>query len=230
MIQPSCQEREDWQVLYGSSREVAMKIARLICIGLLAGTIHQTESFLMAQTNPAGEAVSIRGKVTSLKGQELLVAASNGTVSVKVPDTTTIRVDVPIQLSDIAPGMYVGASAQKQPDGTFRASRVHIFSEDQRGFNEGHGPQSSIPNSTMTNAHVDKIEEMAVQDVKGPVLTLKFKDGQVKVFVPPDAPVVKRVAGSRDSLQPGAGVVIRATRAADGAISASEIRVSDGPV
>jgi hypothetical protein len=200
-----------------------MKIARLIFLGLLTGVILKGEGSLQAQTSPADAPVSIRGKIASFKGRELLVAASNGTVAVKVRDTTIIRVDVPVQLSEIAPGMYVGASAQKQADGTFRASRVHIFSEDQRGSNEGHRPQSSIPNSTMTNAHVDKIEEMSVQDVKGPVLTLKFKDGQVKVFVPPDAPVVKRVSGSRESLQTGAGVVIRATRGADGSISAAEI-------
>ena len=206
-----------------------MKTSRLLFLGILAGIILHAIGSLQAQTLSGGP-VSIRGKITSLKGQELLVAASNGTVAVKVSDTTTIREDVPVKFSDIVPGMYIGASAQKQVDGTFRASRVHIFSEDQRGFNEGHRPQSSIPNSTMTNAHVEKIEEIAVQDVKGPVLTLKFKGGEVKVFVPPDAPVVRRVFGSRELLKPGAGVVIQATRAPDGSISAAQITVSAGPV
>jgi hypothetical protein len=82
----------------------------------------------------------------------------------------------------------------------------------------------------MTNANVDKVEQVAVQDVKGPLLTLKFKGGEIKVFVPPDASVVKRVPGGRELLKPGAGVAIQATQAADGSLSASRITVDAGPM
>lgn len=206
-----------------------MKTSRLLFLGILAGIILHATGSLQAQT-PSGGPVSIRGKITSLKGQELLVATASGTVAAKVLETTEIRGEVAVKLSDIAPGMYVAASAQKQPDGTFRASRVNIFPEDQRGLSEGHRPQSSIPNSTMTNANVDKVEQVAVQDVKGPMLTLKFKGGEVKVFVPPDASVVKRVPGGQELLKPGAGVAIQATQATDGSLSASRITVDAGPM
>jgi hypothetical protein len=207
-----------------------MKISLRIVLGLLPAIVVFVVGSLMAQTNPAGGPVSIRGKITSFKGQELLVATASGTVAAKVLDTTEIRGEVAVKLSDIAPGMYVATSAQKQPDGTFRASRVNIFPEDQRGLSEGHRPQSSIPNSTMTNANVDKVEQVAVQDVKGPMLTLKFKGGEVKVFVPPDASVVKRVPGGQELLKPGAGVAIQATQATDGSLSASRITVDAGPM
>jgi len=206
-----------------------MKVSRSIFLWLFpAVVLFVGSSPLEAQVSPAGKPVTIRGRITSVKGQELLVAAPSGDVLVKVPDATRIEGEVAVKLSDIAPGMYVGASAQKQPDGTFRASRVHIFPADQRGFREGHRPQTSLPNSTMTNANVEKVEEMAVQDVRGPMLTLKFKGGEVKVFVPPNTPVVRRMPG-REMLKSGAEVVIQAIQATDGSISASQITVGAGP-
>ena len=80
--------------------------------------------------------------------------------------------------------MYVGATAAKQPDGTFRASRLHIFSEDQRGTGEGHRLLGSAPGSglTMTNANVETVEDVAVQNVQGHVLLLKYKGGKIKML------------------------------------------------
>jgi hypothetical protein len=123
--------------------------------------------------------------------------------------------------------MYVGATAEKQPDGTFRAARLHVFSEDQRGTGEGHRPLSSAPQSglTMTNANVETVEDVAVQNVKGRMLTLKYKGGEIKVLVPPDAPVVKRVLGDRSFLRPGAEVLLQASQAADGSRTATQITV-----
>jgi len=148
-------------------------------------------------------------------------------VQVKTADKTIIRGEVPIKFSEITSGMYVGATAEKQADGTFRAHRLHIFSEDQRGTGEGHGPLSSAPQSglTMTNANVETVEDMTVQNVKGRMLTLKYKGGEIKVLVPPDIPVVKRVLGDQGWLKPGVEVSIQATQAADGSLAASQITV-----
>jgi hypothetical protein len=57
------------------------------------------------------------------------------------------------------------------------------------------------------------------------VLTLKYKGGEIKVVVPPDAPVVQRVVGDSSLLKPGAVVSMQATGAADGALSASQVTV-----
>lgn len=208
-----------------------MKVSRLVFLWLFPAVVLSVgSSILEAQVSPAGKPVTIRGKIISVKDRELLVAAAGGEVSVKVPDASAIRGEAAVKLSDIAPGMYLGTTAQKQPDGIFRASEVHIFSEDQRGTGEGHRPSSSTPSSTMTNANVEKVEEVEVQDVKGPMLTLKYKGGEVKVFVPPNTPIVRRAPGNREMLKPGAGVVIQGTQAADGVISASQITVSAGGI
>ena len=89
-------------------------------------------AFLTSSALRAQSRVSVNGKMTSLTGQELVVETSSGPAMVKLNDKTVIRGELPIKFSDIAAGMYVGATAAKQPDGTFRASRLHVFSEDQR--------------------------------------------------------------------------------------------------
>ena len=60
--------------------------------------------------------------------------SKSGPMVVKLDEKTVVRKEVPVTFSDITPGMYVRATATKQADGTFRASRLHIFSEDQRGI------------------------------------------------------------------------------------------------
>jgi len=181
-----------------------------------------TSGALLAQSR-----VSLNGKVTSLKGQELVVETTSGLAAVKLNDKTVIRGELPIKFSDITPGMYVGATAAKQPDGTFRASRLHVFSEDQRGTGEGHGPLSSAPGSglTMTNANVETVEDVTVQNVQERVLLLKYKGAEIKVLVPADALVVKRVIGDSTWLKSGAELSITANRADDGALTATQVTV-----
>ena len=183
--------------------------------------------FLTCGALLAQSRVSLNGKVTSLKEQELVAETTNGPAAVKLNDKTVIRGELPIKFSDITPGMYVGATAAKQPDGTFRASRLHVFSEDQRGTGEGHGPLSSAPGSglTMTNANVETVEDVAVQNVQGRVLLLKYKSGEIKVLVPADTVVVKRVIGDSTWLKSGAELSITANRADDGALTATQITV-----
>ncbi|HEY3302785.1 MAG TPA: DUF5666 domain-containing protein [Candidatus Binatia bacterium] len=194
--------------------------AVLVGLFVLAGNAR-----IHAQVSPSRQPGTIRGKITAVNAAELSVAAANGEVRATVPDKTVIRQEIAMQLSDIAPGMYLGTTAEKQADGTFRASEVHVFSEDQRGTGEGHRPSSSVPNSTMTNASVEKVEDVVVQDVKGRVMSLKFSDGEIKVFVPPGIPLVKRVVASRDALKPGAEVSLQGTPGPDGTVIASQITI-----
>lgn len=182
---------------------------------------------LQAQTQTNGKRVSISGKVIALKEDELTVDARTGLEVVKLSDRVVIRGEIPINFTEITAGMYVGATALKQSDGTFRASRLHVFSEDQRGIGEGHRPLSSAPGSglTMTNANVETVSDIAVQDVKGRMLTLKYNGGELKVLVPPDALVVKRTVGGRSLLKTGATVSLQASRSPDGLLTATQVTV-----
>jgi hypothetical protein len=56
-------------------------------------------------------------------------------------------------------------------------------------------------------------------------MTLKYKNGEVKVVVPPDIRVVRRVQGDRSLLKTGAELSIQATRGSDGSLNATQITV-----
>jgi hypothetical protein len=185
----------------------------------------QTPAFAQA---PQGKQVTIRGKISTVAGQSLKVATKAGDVTVQLPANVRIGGVAAAQLSDIKSGEFVGTTAVKQSDGNLKALEVHIFPESARGTGEGHRPWDLQPGSTMTNANVENVEPVAVEKVQGSMLTLKYKDGEQKVFVPPGTPVVKNVSADRSELKPGAGVFIPAVRGADGTITATRVTVGVG--
>ena len=178
-----------------------------------------------SQETPSTQSSTVRGKISDLSGQSLKVATGSGEILLRLTETTKFINEAPIKLSDIKSGLYLGTTAQKQADGTFLASAVHVFADDERGLSEGHRPSSSSPNSTMTNANVERIEDVVVQDIRGPLMTLKYKDGEVKVFVPPNVPITKRLPGDRSLLKTGAVVSVQALPGADGAMSAAQVTI-----
>lgn len=184
-------------------------------------------SELNAQGVSAGAQVRIRGKVASLNGSDLVVATPNGDVKLTTDEKTAILGEVPIKFSEITSGTYLGTTATKQSDGNFLASEVHVLPENQRGLGDGHRPLSSAPESgaTMTNGNVERVEEVTVQNVKGRLITVKYKGGEVKVLIQPDIPLVKSVPGNRDLLKPGAELSVQATRGSDGSLTASQVTV-----
>ncbi|HWH76059.1 MAG TPA: DUF5666 domain-containing protein, partial [Candidatus Binatus sp.] len=170
------------------------------------------------------------GKISAVEKQALKVTTSAGEVLVKVADDIRIGGVEAAKLSDIGAGNYVGATSVKQSDGSLKALEIHIFPESSRGTGEGHRPWDLQPGSTMTNANVEKVEQVAVEKLQGQMLTLKYKDGEQKIFIPPGTPIVKNVAGDRSMLKVGTGVYIPAVRAEDGTITATRITAGVGGI
>jgi Domain of unknown function (DUF5666) len=164
----------------------------------------------------------IRGTIESATEQALTIKSREGqTVTVTLAPNFAVVAVSKASLGDIKSGSFVGAAALPQSDGTFKAQEVLVFPEAMRGSNEGHYPWDLSPGSTMTNAAVTAM----VSGNDGTALTLKHKDGEVKVVVPPDAPIVTLGPGDKSLLVPGAGVFVPASRAADGALSAGRVLV-----
>ena len=62
--------------------------------------------------------------------------------------------------------------------------------------------------------------------VNGPELTLKYKDGEKKVIVPPGIPIVTYAPSDKTELKPGAQIFIGATtKLEDGSLEASAVSV-----
>lgn len=191
---------------------------------VLTAVLLASHASLAAAQTPA----RIRGSIETLDGQVLTVKSREGaTVSVRLAENSAVVALTKAALADIRPGVFVGTAAVRQADGTFRAQEVVVFPESARGTGEGHYPWDLTPESTMTNATVDAV----VNRVDGPVLTLKYKGGEVQVVVPPGAPIVTFGPGDRTLLAPGAHVFVPATRQADGTITATRVLVGrDGLV
>ena len=201
------------------------RIAIVFVFVIVAGLVQSA-----AAQAPQGKPLTIRGKIAAVEKGALKVTTAAGDVLVNFADDVRIGGVEAAKLSDIGAGSYVGATSVKQADGALKALEVHIFPESSRGTGEGHRPWDLQPGSTMTNANVEKVEQVAVANVQGQLLTLKYKDGEQKVLVPPGTPIVKNVAGDRSLLKPGTGVYIPAVRAEDGTITATRITVGVGGV
>jgi len=149
--------------------------------------------------------VRIRGTIEHIDGSTYVVKnRDNAELKVTLPENPQIAGIVKASLSDIKQGSFVGITGMPQPDGSQRALEVHIFLESMRGTGEGHYPWDLRPQSTMTNANVDQL----VTAVDGQTLTLKYKDGEKKIFVPADVPIVTYVPGDKSDLKVGAKVFI----------------------
>ena len=207
------------------SRFFCAKLTITVVFAIGIGQFH----LALAQA-PQGKPVTIRGKIATVEKGALKVTTNAGDVMVKFRDDVRIAGVEAAKLSDITAGSFVGATAVKQADGTLKALEVHIFPESARGTGEGHRPWDLEPGSTMTNANVDKIEQVAVEKVQGEVLNLKYKGGEQKIFVPPGTAIVKIVDGGRSLLKPGTGVYIAAVRSEDGTITATRINAGVGGV
>ena len=130
-------------------------------------------------------------------------------------------------LADVKPGAFIGVGAMPQADGRQRAVQVTVFSESLRGLGEGFRPWSAQPNGTMTNATVAE----TVAGVDGQVVTVKYKGGEKKIVVPPDAVILAYSVGDRSELKPGAHVsLIRAVKQPDGSLAADRVNVGRGDV
>jgi hypothetical protein len=167
--------------------------------------------------------VRIRGTIESVDGPMLMIKSREGTdMKVRVTDNVAVFGVARTGMSEIKPGSYIGVSAMPEPDGTQKALSVHIFPETQRGAAEGFRPWDLRPNSTMTNATVSE----TVKGTDGQNILVKYKDGEKKVVVPPETPIVTFVAGDKSELKPGAKIIIfGATRKEDGTLEANRVNV-----
>jgi hypothetical protein len=125
-----------------------------------------------------------------------------------VTDNPLFVAIAPSAMADIKPGMFVGSAGTMQPDGTQKAIEVHIFPESMRGTGEGHYDWDLKPNTKMTNGNV----EQSVAAVHGPILSVKYKDGEKKLVVTPETVVVTYVIGTKDEIKPGTKIFVAAAK------------------
>ena len=188
-------------------------------IGLLVALVAPTAN---AQEPP----VRVRGTIDRVDGDVYIVKARGGVeLKVKLAEKAMVVALIKASLADIKQGTYVGVAGMPQADGSQKALEVHIFPEAMRGTGDGHRGWDLQPSSTMTNGNV----EQTAASSDGQVLTLKYKDGEKKIVVPADAPIVSYVPGDKSELKAGASIFIAAAvKQPDGSLLAPRVNVGRG--
>src|SRR3954447_1770705 len=172
----------------------------------------------------APQTMRVTGTIERIDDDDVTLRAieGGGTTIVHLTKNAAVYGVTRATLADIKPGSFIGAGAVPQADGTQRAVRVTVFPESLRGLGEGFRPWDRTPGGTMTNATVAE----TVKSVDGHVVTVKYKDGEKRIVIPPDAPILAYLPGMRDELKLGAAVAItRAKRKLDGSWEADRITV-----
>ena len=201
------------------SRAVVKQILATIGLATILATLAAWVEPAEAQDAPP---LRVRGTIERVDGAVYFVKARGGEeVKITAAEKPQIAGIVKASLSDIKQGSFVGVTAMPEADGSLSALEVHIFPEAMRGTGEGHYPWDLQPKSTMTNANVEDV----VSAVDGRTLTLKYKDGEKKILVPANIPIVSYVPGDTNDLKPGAKVFIVAVKQPDGTLQGRAWRV-----
>jgi hypothetical protein len=181
-------------------------------------------------------AVTVRGTVSSVSPTEVVVAAPTGNVTVKLAQPFQVYDREPATVADVKDNVFIGVTTVNQPDGSERATEIHIFPEELRGMGAGSrmmtqtpGPgagnrmtNGAVSNSRMTNgtAAPSRMSNGNVSGANGSTLEVQFPGGSQKVSVPPNTRVTELKATSK-ALSAGDQAVILARKNADGTLSAN---------
>jgi hypothetical protein len=176
--------------------------------------------YAIAQQPPTPSRV--RGTIEAVDGDVLDVKSRAGE-DVKLHMASDLKIVgiTKIALSDIKVGSFIGTTTVPGPNGANNAVEVHVFPEDMRGTGEGSRPYDLKPNSSMTNATV----EQSVVGNDGHTLNIKYKDGEKKVLVSPETPVVTYVPADKSDLKPGAKVIAFMKKLPDGSFETNRVSV-----
>jgi hypothetical protein len=200
--------KANYKTMVGALSGVALGALAMLVLGIAAASAQDT--------------VRVRGTIERIDGSIYVIKARDGAeLKVTLADNPQIAGVVEASLSDIKQGSFVGVTAMPQPDGGLSAVEVHIFPETMRGTGEGHYPWDLQPQSTMTNANLQQV----VSAVNGQTLTLKYKDGEKKIVVAANTPIVTYVPGDKSDIKPGAKVFVVAVKQADGTLQGRAWRI-----
>jgi hypothetical protein len=185
--------------------------------------------------------------VTPTLAQNPPVASSRATIQTVSADGSTLKVHtragedqaihlnpktrfvlvVPAQLTDVKPGSFIGVAALPGDGNELKAQEVHIFPEAMRGTGGGFRPFDLGPKSSMTNGNISA----RVDATTGPKLTVTYKGGEQTIVVDPKTPIVGFEPGAQTDIKPGAAIIARGPKQADGSIEAGFVLVGkDGLV
>ena len=200
-------------------------LVRAVRIGIAIALV---TAFALTMVNAQDRPVRVRGVIERVDGAIYVVKSREGSeLKLTLTENAPVSAVVKASLADAKVGSYVGIATVPQADGTQKALEVLILPDSMRGVAEGHFPWDLQPSSMMTNGFV----EQTVTAVDGQLLTVKYKEGEKKIVVPPEAPIVALTPGDKSELKAGAAIVVFAAKPQpDGTLQVPRIAVGRGIV
>jgi hypothetical protein len=192
-----------------------------------------------AQSSPPG-ITPVRGTVASVSDGELTVNSQSGAVKIHLGNPLTVYGRTSSDLAHVTPKSFVGITSVKQPDGSERATEIHIFPDALRGVGEGSymmnpDPAKATSAGRMTNGTVSGSTSASGSPSKsrmtngtvttlaeGSTLSVQYGGGMQTIVVPPDVHV-SALAPTRDKLTPGQDVVALTKKQSDGSVTTTAI-------
>ena len=180
--------------------------------------------------------IMLRGTVTSVSTNQLVLKSDTGSVTVALAQPFHLYVRAPSDLSKVKESSFIGVTTVKQPDGSERATEIHVFPEELRGVGEGSrmmAPDTSAAASRMTNGNVSasrmtngavsqsRMSNGSVTSTSGSSLVVQYAGGSQNVTVPPNTPVTELKLASR-TVAAGDQVAVLAKKAPDGLLTSDK--------
>jgi len=189
-----------------------------------------------AQASNPDAPILLRGSVQSASATQLVLKSDTGVVTVKITQPFRLYTRVPTDMSHVKENSFIGVTTVKQPDGSERATEIHVFPEELRGLGEGSrmmtpsagGAANRMTNgnvsaSRMTNGAVSqsRMSNGSVSSTNGSSLVVHYAGGSQNVTVPPNTPVTELKLTSK-GLAAGDQVAVLAKKGPDGSLTADK--------
>jgi outer membrane lipoprotein SlyB len=164
----------------------------------------------------------IRGTITKMEGSVMSVKTRDGkNIQVTLAPDTTVSTAKKTTLAALK-DQYVGVTSEEK-GGKLVAVEVHAIPP---AVPSGHIPWDLKPGSGMTNANLAAQAKVT----GGNEITMKYKDGEKKILVPPKTPVVSFEPGTLADLKKGATIFTIAKMESEGKYATGRVSVSKGGV
>jgi hypothetical protein len=184
----------------------------------------------------------VRGTVATVSESELGVNTDSGVVTVRLTPPVQVYDRQPSSLANVKENSFIGVTTVKQPDGSERATEIHIFPDALRGVGEGSRMMTrettagsggsrmtngNVSGSRMTNgtAQPARMSNGSVASTTGSTLVVQYAGGSTKVTVPPNTPVTEIKLVTK-SVAVGDRVVVVATKRGDGSLVSSRVMLA----
>jgi len=209
-------------------------LAAYACSGRADSNSDSTRAMAGGASAGPNAPAMVRGTVTSVSASQIVLQSDTGIATVAVADPIRFYVRSPSDLSTVKENTFIGVTTVKQPDGSERATEMHVFPEELRGMGEGSRMMAqgqggsgnrmtngSVAQSRMTNgaASPSRMSNGNVSSTNGSHMVVQYAGGSQNVTVPPNTPVTELKLSSQ-KLAAGDQIVLLMKKAPDGSLIA----------